>query len=239
MNKKFDKKSLSASSKKWLLRQNKDNYANLAKTENYRSRAAYKLLQILAVDNLIKPGQIIADLGAAPGSWSQIAASIVGKQGRVFAFDLLPINYISGVEIVKGDLLNSNDITRFENNITNQYPNVSNKIFDGVLCDLSPNISGIRDYDNVRSLELWQAALMFCTRYLKNVEKIKVNSKGSTGFFICKLFQSNEADEFINICQKMFEKIHIRKPKASRIQSRENYLVAINFIEKNPINNYL
>lgn len=240
MVEKFQKKNLSSSSKEWLIRQQRDFFAKSAKIQNYRSRSAYKLIQINERDKLIKPAQIIVDLGAAPGGWSQVVSGIIGDKGQVFAIDLLPITGINLVQILKGDFLSAEMQAQLEQKIilyfsrnNNRYKNQEVKL-DGVLSDMSPNISGIRDSDNAKALEMWIAALIFCNKWLKKsvnniVENKNVRQSCRGGYFVCKLFQSKEADEFTGLCKKHFQDVSIRKPQASRSESRECFLVATNF----------
>lgn len=249
MVEKFHNKNLSPSSKLWLARQQRDIFSRQAKVQNYRSRAAYKLIQMLERDRLIKPAQIIADLGAAPGGWAQIASNIVGEQGHIFALDLLPITGINNVTILEGDfldpkvsaLLNQKIISFLahrqslmpqKTEINQPLLNPEEIKIDGVLSDLSPNISGIRASDNAKALELWQNALRFSINKLRGQDyKGGYNHPKYGGFFVCKLFHSEEANEFTKQCKQHFRTVNIRKPEASRNDSRECFLVALDFIK--------
>ena len=177
-----------------------DHYVRKARKEGYRSRAAYKLLEIDQKHSLFKPGMTVLDLGAAPGGWSQVAAQKVKPGGKVIAIDLLPIAPIPGVEVRKGD---------FRAQLGDLAP------ADIVLSDLSPNLSGIRDADQARSLELVIAAIEACRALLK-----------PGGTFVTKAFHGGAYDDAVAELKKAFSNVKVAKPAASRGESRETYLVA-------------
>jgi 23S rRNA (uridine2552-2'-O)-methyltransferase len=187
------------SSKQWLRRHVTDHYVKQARKRGYRSRAAFKLMEIDAKDKIFRPGQTVVDLGAAPGGWSQVAAAKVKPGGRVFAIDLLDIAPISGVTVLKGD------IRQFS---------IDERV-DVVLSDLSPNLSGIPNVDQARWLELAQGAVELCRKALK-----------PDGVFVVKAFHGEAFDALIERLKAVFEKVKVVKPPASRGESAETYVVA-------------
>ena len=190
--------------KQWLRRHVTDTYVRQAKAQGYRSRAAFKLLQIDAKEKFLKPGQLVVDLGAAPGGWSQVAADRVKPRGRVIAIDLLPIAPISGVTVLTGDL-RSESLDQA----------LRGARVDVVLSDLSPNLSGIGNVDQARALELITAAIDFCCKVLK-----------PEGVFVLKAFHGQAFDELLQLLRRTFEKVKVVKPLASRGESAETYVVA-------------
>ena len=190
---------MTKSSKEWLRRHVSDPYVKQARKQGYRSRAAFKLLEIDAKEKFFRPGQTILDLGAAPGGWSQVAAEKVKPGGRVIAIDLLDIAPISGVTVMKGDF--------------RQVP--IDVRADAVLSDLSPNLSGIADVDQARSLELASGALQLCRKALK-----------PDGVFLLKAFHGEAFGELMAALKAAFAKVKVVKPSASRGESAETYVVA-------------
>ena len=190
---------MAKSSKQWLHRHVTDHYVKTARKQGYRSRAAFKLLEIDSREKLFRPGQTIIDLGAAPGGWSQVAAAKVKPGGRVLAIDLLPIVPISGVTIHQGDFREIDH----------------NERADLVLSDLSPNLSGIRNVDQARWLELAEAALELSRKWLK-----------PDGVFVVKAFHGEAFDTLRSRLKSAFKKVKIIKPPASRGESTETYVVA-------------
>jgi len=185
------------SSKQWLQRHVTDPYVRKAKAQGYRSRAAFKLLEIDAKERLLRPGMLVLDLGAAPGGWSQVAA---GKGAKVTAVDLLPMAPIDGVSVLKGDFREVlKDLPRF----------------DVVLSDLSPNISGVRNVDQARSLALLEAAIAVCKASLK-----------PDGAFLTKAFHGEAFEDARKALEQAFARVKVFKPAASRGESRETYLIA-------------
>jgi 23S rRNA (uridine2552-2'-O)-methyltransferase len=191
---------MAKSSKQWLQRHVTDPYVRKAREQGYRSRAAFKLLEIDAKERIFHAGQTIVDLGAAPGGWSQVAAQKVGRTGKVVAIDILEMAPISGVMVLKGDFRES-------------LPEGVKA--DVILSDLSPNLSGIANVDQARSLELSLAAIELCRKALK-----------PDGVFVVKAFQGGAFDEFRERLQAAFAKVKVVKPAASRGESRETYAVA-------------
>lgn len=195
---------MAKSSKQWLRRHVTDPYVRKAKEQGYRSRAAFKLLDLDAREKLLAPGQVVVDLGAAPGGWSQVAARKVGPGGRVLAVDLLDIVPIKGVELFKGDF-----------RLPAVLEALQGRKADAVLSDLAPNLSGIALVDQAKGLELALAALDFCARGMK-----------PDGVFVVKAFQGAAFEELIAAMKERFGQVKIVKPTASRGESAETYVVA-------------
>jgi len=177
----------------------KDPYVRKARADGYRSRAAFKLSDIDAKEKLFRPGQIVLDLGAAPGGWSQVAAEKVKPGGRVIAIDLVQIAPISGVTTLQGDFREISFDARC----------------DVVLSDVSPNMSGIPNVDQVRWLELAEAAVELCRKVLK-----------PDGVFVVKAFHGEAFDALMKRLKAGFVKVKVVKPPASRGESSETYVVA-------------
>jgi 23S rRNA (uridine2552-2'-O)-methyltransferase len=194
---------MAKSSKQWLRRHVTDPYVRKARAQGYRSRAAYKLLEIDSQEKLLRPGMTVLDLGAAPGGWSQVAAARVRPGGRVMAIDLLPIAPISGVTVVQGD---------FREKIL-----LEGEKADVILSDVSPNLSGIGNVDQARALELSGAAIDLCRKALK-----------ADGVFLIKAFQGEAFGELVALLKSSFSSVKVVKPSASRGESRETYVLARN-----------
>jgi len=190
---------MAKSSKEWLRRHVSDSYVRKARQEGYRSRAAYKLLELDQKHSLFKPGMTVLDLGAAPGGWSQVAAQKVMPGGRVVAIDVLEIAPISGVTTIKGDF---------------RQVSIENRA-DVVLSDVSPNLSGIANVDQARLLELGLSAIELCAKLLKR-----------DGVFVVKAFHGEAFDELRERLAAAFTKVKVAKPSASRGESAETYVVA-------------
>jgi 23S rRNA (uridine2552-2'-O)-methyltransferase len=190
---------MAKSSKEWLRRHVSDPYVRKARQEGYRSRAAYKLLELDQRHALFKPGMTVLDLGAAPGGWSQVAAQKVMPGGRVIAIDVLEMAPISGVTITKGDF---------------RQVSIENRA-DVVLSDVSPNLSGIPNVDQARLLELGLSAIELCAKFLK-----------PDGVFVVKAFHGEAFDELRERLAAVFTKVRVAKPSASRGESAETYVVA-------------
>ncbi|MCB1829842.1 MAG: 23S rRNA (uridine(2552)-2'-O)-methyltransferase RlmE [Gammaproteobacteria bacterium] len=201
----------SKSSRQWLDRHFRDEYVKRAQAEGYRSRAAYKLLEIQAQDKLLKPGQAVVDLGAAPGGWSQIAQQIVGADGRVVALDILPMDPIAGVEFIQGDFREQQALDRLRELL-------GGNPVDLVISDMAPNVSGIPAVDQPKAVYLCEIALDLARETLR-----------PGGGFVVKVFQGEGFDAFIRELRSSFSRVVTRKPHASRPKSREVYLVAGNF----------
>jgi len=197
----------SKSSGAWLKRHVNDPYVHRAKAQGYRSRAAFKLLELLKRDRLVHPGDTVVDLGAAPGSWSQALVERVGRAGRVIAVDLLEIAPIPGVTIVRGDFREETVLRRLEDSL-------EGRKLDLVVSDMAPNLSGVRATDQARSIHLCELALEFARVHLKQ-----------KGAFLVKVFQGAGYPEFLAAMRGAFIDVSSRKPGASRGDSKEMYLV--------------
>ncbi|KAF0193301.1 MAG: 23S rRNA (uridine2552-2'-O)-methyltransferase [Gammaproteobacteria bacterium] len=189
-----------------------DVYVLRARQEGYRSRAAYKLLEINEKHRLLRPGMAIVDLGAAPGGWSQIAARHVGPGGRVIATDILPMEALQNVEFVLGDFTEE---TVYESLVAM----LGERRAGLVISDMAPNSSGMKTVDQPRALYLAELALDMARRVL---------SPG--GDFLVKVFQGAGSEQFIKEIRGAFGKVVIVKPKASRPKSREVYVLARNYL---------
>jgi 23S rRNA (uridine2552-2'-O)-methyltransferase len=198
----------SKSSGRWLQRHVKDPYVRKARDEGYRSRAAYKLLEINTRDRLLIPGAKVVDLGAAPGGWSQVAAAKIGPSGRVVAVDLLEIAPMSGVTVLQGDFRTQEVQARVA-------AALGGGKADLVLSDMSPNISGIASADQARAAELVRLAMAFCRENL-----------APQGAFLAKVFQGEEFTDLLKEMRVLFREVRALKPSASREESRETYLLA-------------
>lgn len=199
----------SKSSTRWLKEHFDDPYVRRAHAEGLRSRAAFKLDELLERDRLLMPGMAVVDLGAAPGGWSQLLHERLGDNGRIVALDILPMQGIGGVEFIEGDFREAAVMVALQARLNGQK-------LDLVLSDMAPNISGVGDVDQARSMYLAELALDFARNWLK-----------PGGSFLVKLFQGKDFDEYLRGLRGGFEKVTLRKPKASRARSREVYALAI------------
>ncbi|HWH46726.1 MAG TPA: RlmE family RNA methyltransferase [Burkholderiales bacterium] len=195
-------------SKAWMHEHVTDPYVRRAKKDGYRSRAAYKLLEVLEKDKLVRPGMTVVDLGAAPGGWSQVLAPLVGSTGRVIALDVLDMDPIEGVVFIRGEFSETTTLERLEQEL-------SGRGIDLVISDMAPNISGVGLVDQARSIGLAELALEFACSRLK-----------PGGSFLVKMFQGTGIDEFRKQLALAFSTVSVRKPKASRDRSSELYLLA-------------
>lgn len=190
----------------------KDRFYHKAKEEGFAARSVYKLQELDKKARFIKPGQIVADLGCAPGSWSQWLSQKVGPKGLVIGFDLTPVTIqLPNVHFYQADLLQTNIPVFLEEN---HHP----AQVHGVVSDMAPKTTGIRDVDQARSLELCQMALNVAEQILK-----------PGGYFVCKIFQSKDFDLFKNDIKKRFSKVDILKPESTRSRSFEIFLVGLNY----------
>lgn len=199
--------SRSKTSKAWMREHINDPYVQRAKVEGYRSRAAYKLLELDKKDRLLVPGQLLVDLGAAPGSWSQVALARLGSKGRVVAVDLLPMEPLPGVHFVQGDF-------REQAVLDALLLAMRGRKADLVISDLAPNISGIGVSDQARAMHLAEQTLEFARQCLK-----------PGGSLLVKVFQGAGFTEFLAAMRKAFANVVSRKPEASRGRSSEVYLL--------------
>jgi 23S rRNA (uridine2552-2'-O)-methyltransferase len=196
-------------SKAWMKEHVNDFFVKQAKKEGYRSRAAYKLIEIAERDRLLAPGMIVVDLGASPGGWSQVAAEKLGGRGKVIALDLLEMAPLPGVTFIQGDFRESLVLAELKKNLGNRAP-------DLVISDMSPNISGISVVDKARGMHLAELALEFSADQLN-----------SGGNFLVKVFQGAGFEEFLRTMRASFSRVITRKPEASRGRSSEIYLLGL------------
>ncbi len=198
------------SSTRWLNRQLNDPYVLKAQKEGYRSRAAYKLLEMDERFHILKRGQKVLDLGAAPGGWCQVALAKLGETGRLVAIDLLPIDPIPGVQIFEMDFLAHDTPQKL-------FEALGDKA-DVVLSDIAPNTTGHKRTDHLRIMAVVDEAAVFATEILK-----------PGGTFICKVFQGGAGSELMQRLKKDFANVKHVKPPASRAESAEVYFVATGF----------
>lgn len=198
----------SKSSSLWLKEHFSDPFVKRAQAEGWRSRAVFKLEELIDRDRLLKPGMTVVDLGAAPGGWSQMVRERLRDSGRIVALDILPMAGLGGVEFIEGDFREEAVVKRLES------------VLDGagvdlVLSDMAPNISGVEDADQARAMHLVELAQEFAAVHLK-----------PGGAFVVKLFQGRGFDEYLKNLRKAYERVSMRKPKASRARSPEVYAIA-------------
>ena len=185
-----------------------DEYVKKAQKDGYRSRAVYKLLEIIDKNQILTKGDRVIDLGAAPGGWSQVAAKIVGKNGQIIASDILPIEEISGVDFLQGDFT---EMSVYEALISL----TKGQKINTVLSDMAPNMSGQLSVDQPKSMYLAELALDMAIKTLT-----------PNGHFLVKVFQGDGFDAYVQIVRQNFKKVAIKKPMASRAKSKEVYLLA-------------
>lgn len=198
----------SKSSQRWLQEHFKDPYVKKAKAEGLRSRAAYKLEELIDRDRLIRPGMVVVDLGAAPGGWSQLVRKQMGGSGRVIALDLLEMPPIAGVEFLHGDFREAAALSSLESVLGDDR-------VDLVLSDMAPNFSGVESVDQPRAMDLVELARDFADEHLR-----------PGGSFLAKLFMGVGFDEYVRDLRTRYAKVVVRKPKASRSRSPEVYVLA-------------
>ena len=197
-----------SSSKNWRRRQDSDEFVRRAQAEGWRSRAVFKLNELHERNRLMRRGSLVLDLGAAPGAWSQFASKIVAPDGRIIAVDLLPVEPIARVEVIQGDFRN-------EDVLKEVLRCAGNQRFDLVMSDMAPNISGMKSVDQPRAMHLAELAADLASRSLSK-----------KGAFVCKLFHGEGFDNFVRDIRRQYQTVKVRKPRASRVTSRETYLVA-------------
>lgn len=198
----------SKSSHRWLKEHFSDPYVKKAQAEGLRSRAAYKLEELVERDRLLKPGMVVVDLGAAPGGWSQWVRQAMGDSGRVVALDILEMPGLAGVEFLHGDFREDAVLSALETLLDGQ-------AVDLVLSDMAPNMSGVDAVDQPRAMHLAELAMDFADRHLR-----------PEGSFLIKLFQGAGFDEYVRELRKRYARVAIRKPAASRKRSPEVYALA-------------
>ena len=197
----------SKSSGRWLREHFDDPYVKRAQHEGWRSRAVYKLQELQEKYRIIQRGMTVVDLGAAPGGWSQYALDIVGREGRVIALDILPMDPIEHVRFIQGDFTERAPLDLLETELNRRQ-------VDLVMSDMAPNISGMKAVDQPRSMYLAELAQAFALQWLK-----------PGGTFLVKVFQGQGSDAFLRSCRDAFDKMVVRKPGASRPRSREVYML--------------
>ena len=194
------------SSRRWMHEHLSDEFVKKAQKEGYRSRAVYKLLEIVEKKAIIRNGDKVLDLGAAPGGWSQVAAKLVGSQGKVIASDILPIELIDGVDFLQGDFT--------EQSVYDDLLVMTDGAkVDVVLSDMAPNMSGQLSVDQPKSMYLAELAI-----------EMAIKTLNPGGSFVVKVFQGDGFDVFVQNAKKAFKKVSVIKPKASRPRSKEVYL---------------
>ena len=196
-------------SKAWMQEHLTDEFVKRAQREGYRARSAYKLMEIDDKDKLIKPAMTVVDLGATPGSWSQLVVQRLHGKGRVIALDLLEMQPLSGVEFLQGDFREESVLKKLEEML-------SGKKIDLVIADMAPNMSGINLVDQASVAYLAELALEFSLKWLK-----------PEGNFLVKVFVGTGFDDIVRSMKQGFEKVVTRKPKASRDRSSEVYLLGL------------
>jgi 23S rRNA (uridine2552-2'-O)-methyltransferase len=196
--------------KRWMRERKRDTYYLRAKKEDYRSRAAYKLLQLQARFNIMFEGMRCLDLGAAPGGWLQVELEIAGKGGRVIGVDIASIKKLEGAIILRGDIADRETQLLIKDAVEGSA--------DVVLSDMAPNISGNYDLDHERSVELVNLAL-----------GVAENVLAAGGTFVAKMFEGRRSREVMERISERFDSVRISKPAASRKQSSETYIVACGF----------
>jgi len=197
--------------RRWLQEHRSDVFVKRAAQAGYRSRAAYKLAEIDDRDSIFAPGQVVVDLGAAPGGWSQVAAARTGPGGRVVAMDLLAMEPLPGVEFIPGDFHQAETLARLE-------AVLAGRAVDLVLSDMAPNISGIRASDQARAMALAELALDFADTHLV-----------AGGTLLVKVFQGADYPAFLAAMKRRCRSTKVRKPEASRSKSAEHYLLGRGF----------
>ena len=199
----------SKSSNAWLREHFADRFVKKAQAEGMRSRAAYKLEELLAKDRLLKPGMVVVDLGAAPGGWSQVARRMLGDKGSVIALDILAMPPIAGVDFIHGDFREAEALSRLE-------AVLAGRTVDLVLSDMAPNMSGMETVDLPRAMHLAELARDFADAHLQ-----------PDGAFLTKLFMGEGFDAYVQDLKRRYLRVVMRKPEASRKRSTEVYALAV------------
>ena len=201
----------SKSSNRWLEEHVNDPYVKKAQVDGYRSRASYKLLELIDKDRLIRPGMTVLDLGSTPGGWSQVVAPLLGKQGKTIASDILPMDPIADVIFIEGDFTEQEVFDAI-------LAQLDNDKADLVMSDMAPNISGVDAADQASSMYLVELALEMAVAVLK---------PGAN--YVAKVFHGEGYDQYLKDMREHFDKVVVRKPDASRSRSREVYVVGKGF----------
>jgi 23S rRNA (uridine2552-2'-O)-methyltransferase len=200
-------------SKEWVQQHINDPYVKMAQQKGYRARAAFKLIEILDVEKLLRPGDVVVDLGSAPGSWSQVLRErLAGPggvvQGRIIALDMLPMEPVAGVEFIQGDFREDSVLEILRERLQGMP-------VDLVISDMAPNLSGVSSADSARIQHVCDLALDFATRHLK-----------PDGALVVKAFHGSGFSQIVETFKRHFQRVVERKPKASRDKSSETFLVA-------------
>lgn len=201
----------SKSSNRWLEEHVNDPYVKKAQVDGYRSRASYKLLELIDKDRLLRPGMTVLDLGSTPGGWSQVVAPLLGKQGKTIASDILPMDPIADVIFIEGDFTEQAVFDAILAQLDDQKA-------DLVMSDMAPNISGVDAADQAGSMYLVELALDMAIAVLK---------PGAN--YVAKVFHGEGYDQYLKDMREHFDKVVVRKPDASRSRSREVYVVGKGF----------
>jgi len=197
----------SKSSHRWMEEHVNDPWVKKAQVDGYRSRASYKLLELIDKDKLVRPGMVVLDLGSTPGGWSQVVAPLLGSKGRLIASDILPMEPIPHVDFILGDFT--------EQSVFDQISTALNgAAVDLVMSDMAPNISGVDAADQASSMYLVELALDMAVQVLK-----------PGGNFVTKVFHGEGYEEYLKVLRTHFDKVVVRKPEASRSRSREVYVL--------------
>lgn len=199
--------AITRTSKAWMREHINDPYVQLAKKEGWRSRAAFKLMEIDDKDRLLRRGEVAVDLGATPGGWSQVAVKRVGDSGLVLALDLLEMEPIHGVDFIQGDFREDDVLKKLEEKLGNRRVGL-------VMSDMAPNMSGVPMVDQARVMYLAELGLEFSKAHLK-----------PDGAFLVKVFQGTDYENFLRSMREAFKTVVVRKPDASRDRSAELYLL--------------
>jgi 23S rRNA (uridine2552-2'-O)-methyltransferase len=202
-----DKMAKSKSSKRWLAEHFDDHYVKLAQQQGFRSRAAFKLIELNDKYHFLRKGMRVVDLGSAPGGWSQVAQRVLAGNGRIVALDILPMDPIEDVMFIEGDFTEDEPLALLEGALGGHNA-------DLVLSDMAPNMSGMDAVDQPRAMYLAELALAFSEQWLD-----------PGGSFVVKVFHGEGFDSFVKHTRSLFEKVQVRKPSASRPRSREVYVL--------------
>ncbi|MDA0361192.1 MAG: RlmE family RNA methyltransferase [Proteobacteria bacterium] len=204
---------MSKRKKTWMQEHVSDPFVKKANADGWRSRASFKLLELLDKEDLVRPGMVVVDLGAAPGGWSQVVSQRMGGDGLVIAVDLLEMSELPAVKVIRGDFGEQETLDVIESELTN-------RAVDLVISDMAPNISGVKSLDQARWLNLAELALEFALNYLRR-----------DGCIVIKCFEGEGSQTFFESVKSLFRKAHRRKPQASRDRSREFFIVGLNKID--------
>ena len=195
-------------SKNWVNKQRRDTYVRQSKVDGYRARSVYKLIEIDQKFKIFKGGLSVVDIGAAPGSWSQYVSRAV-KNGKIISIDLKEIEPISNINQIKGDFTENETQQEIKNTLTDKA--------DVVMSDMAVNTTGIKNIDSIQTGELCKEAMIFSKDILSN-----------QGFFISKIFMGGSFNEIIELGKKIFKDVKVFKPKSSRKDSKESFVICKN-----------